>query len=85
MPENTPAAATRPWRWPTYSRVLLENEYQRDFIRGQQAQLERLRAERDALLDDTLVLMDQHTSEEVKREARLRIIERHGTLAGDGE
>ncbi len=21
----TPSAATRPWRWPTYSRLLLEN------------------------------------------------------------
>lgn len=30
----------------------------------------------EALLDDTLTLMDQHTSEEVKMEARRRIIER---------
>ncbi len=38
---------------------------------------DHLRAQLDALLDDTLTLMDQHASEEVKREARRRIIERH--------
>lgn len=43
--------------------------------------VERIADERkgqlDALLDDTLVLMDQTVSAEVQMEARRRIIERH--------
>lgn len=44
-----------------------------DFLRD-------VEAERDALLADTLVLMDQTASPEVQMEARRRIIERHGAF-----
>jgi hypothetical protein len=39
-------------------------------------------ADAEALLADTLVLMDQHVSAEVQMEARRRIIERHRTVSG---
>jgi hypothetical protein len=43
--------------------------------------LDALVAERDALLDDALTLMDQTASDETQMEARRRIIERHGKVS----
>lgn len=49
-----------------------------DFWRRCAAEMERTGKWLDALLADTLVLMDQTASAEVQLEARRRIIERHG-------
>ncbi len=40
LPEGGSVSA-RPWRWPTRSRLLLENAYLRDFIRAQQEKKEK--------------------------------------------
>ncbi len=66
-------ATTRFWRWPTYSRLALENEYQRDFIRSQQAEVEQLRAiaeAAEALIERTVI----DPLEIGRREVRLSVL-----------
>ncbi len=73
-------AASRFWRWPTRSRLALENEYQRDFIRAQQAEVEQLRAalERIACIEEAFGDIRAKSPRGTARIAR-------EALAGDGE